>query len=450
MSKHSSNKTVLVIGSGGREAALVYGYSKSSHVSQILAVPGNDLMSDVTEKPVKIFPRVATTDIGKILEICIEHHVDLVDIAQDNAVAAGLGDALEKAAILFTGPKRAAGQLEWDKAWSRQFMEQTGIPHPSFGIFSSLSEAHSFLDEHPDKPWVVKAGGLAEGKGVFVTGSRAEAKEAVNKMAEFHTAGETFLIEACLQGEEFSTFVVSDGVNWQIIGSAQDHKRALDGDKGLNTGGMGCSTPPLIVTPELTHQISSQILAKTVQSMREVGRPYTGILYLGGMVLQSSGTNHFGSVSVIEFNARWGDPEAQVLIPSLKTDLFELSQAVAMGDISQMKIQTDQKARVVIAGTASGYPDAILVKAVRGKQIFGLSAARQVAGVQVFGAGVKRVKGKDYANGGRLFYIVGEGKDVIQARKRAYEAMSLVSVEGNNLHFRTDIGWRDVKRLENE
>jgi phosphoribosylamine--glycine ligase len=442
MNTQLNSHSVLIIGGGGRESALVYGYGKSPAVSQIYVAPGNDLMQDATTKPVHIFPDISTTDIKKIIELCEKYHITLVDIAQDNAVAAGLGDALEEVGVLFVGPKRAAGQLEWDKAWSRQFMKINEIPHPSFGVFSSAEKAIEYLDQHPNQPWVVKANGLAEGKGVIVTNTTEEAKLAISEMKRFGIAGETFLLEQCLMGEEFSTYLVSDGTHWQVIGSAQDHKRAYDGDTGLNTGGMGCSTPPLLLTKKLNQVIAQKIVKKTIEGMKKIGRPYTGILYVGGMIIE---TERGLQPYVIEFNARWGDPEAQVIIPGLQIDLFEMNMAVARRNITKIKITVDKKARVVVAGVSKGYP--INYSEVKGKQIFGLAKASKVRGVMILGAGVKRVDKNEYANGGRLFYVIGEGKTVIEARKKVYKALSLLSIEGDNLHYRTDIGWRDVKRL---
>lgn len=430
--------SVLVIDGGGRGTALVHGYSKSPHVDSLYAAPGNDSMQDTTEKPVQTFSSVKTTDADAILEICRRYNISLVDVAQDNAVESGLVDILQQEGIPCIGPTRDAGQLEWDKGWSREFMKDNDIPHPSFFISHSETEGMDFLDQQPDQPWVVKANNLAEGKGVILTDNRDEAKRAIDEMRRFGGAGDTFLLEQYLRGEEFSSFVVSDGQNYRLIGSAQDHKRAFDGDEGPNTGGMGCSTPPLLLAPHIMEQVSQDILEKTIKGMHAMGRPYTGVLYLGGMMVEQD-------PYVIEFNARWGDPEAEVIVPSLVTDLYALSMAVAQGDISKLSIETDGKARVVVAGTSRGYPGDY--SEIKGKKITGLEEARSLDGVNVYGAGVKRINGNTYANGGRLFYIVGEGNNVIDAREKAYQAMSVISIEDNGLHFRTDIGWRDVQRL---
>lgn len=269
----------------------------------------------------------------------------------------------------------------------------------------------------------------------------------VQEMERFKDAGGVFLIEKWLQdedgsGEEFSTYVFSDGQNYKVIGSAQDHKRVNNFDEGENTGGMGCSTPPLVMTPDLLRDVEMGILDKTISGLQAEGRLYKGVLYLGGMAIRERGRQ---SPYVIEFNARWGDPEAQVILPGLINDLFEISMAIVQGDVRGLRLKTDNKARVAVTGASKGYPGDY--EEARGKRIYGLDKARKIDGVSVYGAGVKEEDGKHYANGGRLFYIVGEGETVIDARRKAYEAMSAVHIDGNNLHYRTDIGWRDVQRL---
>lgn len=445
--KKIKGKTILVVDGGGRGAALVDKYSQSKHVGRILAVPGNDLMKINSEKPLQIFPQLKTTSVKEIIEICQKEKVDLVDVAQDNAVEAGLVDLLTQNNILAVGPTRAAGQIEWDKAWAREFGQRHGLLQPAFKICSSPKEGLAYLKTQPDSAWFIKAAGLAEGKGVLPAKDSDEAKERIKEMVRFGQAGKVFLLEEWLKGEdgfgeEFSTFIFSDGKNYQIVGSAQDHKRANNFDEGENTGSMGCSAPPLVLTKEINKEVKTKILDPVIAGLRQEGRPYKGVLFLGGMIIKKQGRL---KPYVIEFNSRWGDPEAEVLLPSLKNDLFEVGLSVAQGNIQKLKIEIDNLARVVVAGAARGYPAGY--SQVKGKQIYGLEEARKVKGVRIYGAGVKEVSGKYYAHGGRLFYLVGEGKNVIEARGRAYEAMSLVHIDGNNLHYRTDIGWRDVQRL---
>ncbi|MBI2022578.1 phosphoribosylamine--glycine ligase, partial [Candidatus Daviesbacteria bacterium] len=220
--------------------------------------------------------------------------------------------------------------------------------------------------------------------------------------------------------------------------SAQDHKRVFDGDEGPNTGGMGCSTPPLVLTEDLKRQ-TLEIISKAVTALKKESRPYKGILYLGGIVVDEK-------VFVIEFNSRWGDPEVQCVLPGFKTDLFELNMKAYEGRIEDIEVEMDDKARVVVAGASKGYPGDY--SQVKGKQIYGIEDVLKLPGIKFYSAGIKRVEGKYTASGGRLFYIAGQGKDVIEARKNAYEAIKLISVEGDNLHYRTDIGYRDVERLK--
>ncbi|RJQ27475.1 phosphoribosylamine--glycine ligase [Candidatus Parcubacteria bacterium] len=446
--KRSVGNTVVVVDGGGRGSVLVDKYAESQHVERIIAIPGNDLMQINTDKPVEIHPQIKTTSTTDILDICKQEDVALVDVAQDNAVEAGLVDILTQKGILVTGPTRNAGQIEWDKAWAREFGKIEGLPQPFFKICLSTEEGLEFLKNQPDQRWFIKAALLAEGKGVLPAKNNEEAAQRVLEMRKFGDAGKVFLIEKWLQGddgsvgEEFSTYILTDGQHYKIIGSAQDHKRVNDFDEGENTGGMGCSAPPLVLTEELLKEVEAKILCKAVLGLNKEGRPYKGVLYLGGMVVKQKGKLH---PYVIEFNARWGDPEAQVIVPSLVNDLYEVGLAVAHGDISKIDFKTDGKARVVVAGASRGYPGDY--SQAIGKEIYGLEDAKKVDGVKIYGAGVKKINGRYYVSGGRLFYVVGEGKTVVEARQKAYEAMSVISIDGNNLHFRTDIGWRDVERL---
>ena len=427
---------VLVVDGGGRGAALVHKYSLSSHVSKIIAIPGNDLMQINSSIPVKTYQGIKTTSIKEILEVCKKEKVDLVDVAQDNAVATGLVDALNKEGIKAVGPTKRAGQIEWDKAWAREFMKKNKIPSPKFKICKSQKEGIDFVKKHKAS-WFIKASGLAGGKGVIPARSTDEAVKAIKQMKKFGAAGKIYLLEEWLAGEEFSAFALSDGKDYQIVGFAQDHKRVNDGDLGENTGGMGCVSSPLIINARVRRQ-AEQIIRKTFVGLQKESRPYKGVLYLGGIVVK-------GEVYVIEFNARWGDPEAEVILPSIENDLYKVSQAIVSGDIKKIKIKLDKKVRVAVAGASKGYP--VNYSRVKGKKIFGIEEVQRIPNIRLYGAGIKKIGKNYFAQGGRLFYIVGEGKNILEARKKAYKAMSAVSVEGNSLHYRTDIGWRDVERL---
>lgn len=430
-------KTILITDGGGRGAVLVDKYGQSEWVDKILVVPGNDLMQINTKKKVVTFPDLKTTSVSEIVEICKKEKVDLVDVAQENAIEVGLVDELTKNDIAVVDPKREDGRLEWDKAWARDFMERFDIPHPKYKVFSSQKAGVNFVYKQKNETWFVKAAGLAEGKGAIPARNKDEAIAAIVTMSKFGSSGKIFLLEEWLEGEEFSAFALCDGINFQIVGFAQDHKRVNNFDKGPNTGGMGCVSNPLIINTNIKNQIAD-IFQKTVQGLKKESYPYKGVLYLGGMVVK-------GKVYVIEFNVRWGDPEAEVILPSIKNDLYEVGIAIVSGRINKLRIQVDKKVRVVVAGTAKGYP--VDYSAVKGKRIFGIDKAREIPGVKIYGAGIKKVNGQYIVSGGRVFYTVGSGKNVLEAREIAYKAMALVSIEGNNLHYRTDIGWRDLERL---
>lgn len=430
-------KTVVVIDGGGRGSALVAKYLKSKKVGKVLAIPGNYLMLDLTNlKLVKIFPKIKTTDVSDIVRICNKEKADLVDVAQDDAVAAGLVDELTKNKINTFGPTKLAGQIEWDKVWARDFMQKMKLPIPEYKICKSEKAGREFIKKQKDSKWFIKASGLAAGKGAVFASNNIEAIDAIKSMKNFGTAGRTYLIEECLEGEEFSAFALVYRKKSEFIGYAQDHKRVFDGDKGPNTGGMGCSSPPMVITNKIEAQIRT-IFDKTVKGLASVSRPYQGILYLGGMIDSN------GKVYVIEFNARWGDPEAQVIVPSIKNDLYELADSTIKGKLP--KIKTDNLYRIAVTAASKGYPADY--SKVSGKQITGIEKLLKNKDIDFFSAAVKKVGKKYNSNGGRLFYVVSKGKNVAQARKIAYNALSHVSIEGDLLHYRTDIGWRDLERL---
>jgi len=456
MKERSTGNTVLIVDQGGRGSALVDKYAQSDHVGKIIAVPGNDLMRINTDKPVKIYSKLKTTSIKEIEEICEKEKVDLVDIAQDRAVEAGLANVLIKKGISVVGPTKEAGRIEWDKAFARQLGFNLSLPQPGFNIYAKdeLNSALNLMDLEPDKPRFIKAAFLADGKGARAAKNSQEAKEKISEIANTEE-GRVFLIEDWLKGddrnpgEEFSLFVATDGKNYRVLGNAQDYKRENNFDEGENTGSMGCNSPTSLMTPELLKNSKKKIIEKVLSKLNEKGIPYKGILYLGGMAINKANRiyatypeDYDSKPYVIEFNSRWGDPEAQAILPGLKVDLFELGKAISDGDISKINIKHDEKTRVVLTGAAKGYPR----EAIKGEQIFGLDKIRKLDGIKMYPAAIKEFHGKHYAWGGRLFYIVGEGKDIIEARSKAIEAMSTIYINDNNLKYRTDIGWHDVQR----
>ena len=425
---------ILVIGQNGREHALAETYAKSKSVKKVIMTPGNGL-TDYMNIKIKNYQEIGMMDFGGIVKVCKKEKIDLVDVAQDDIIAAGYVDKLESLGIKAFGPTQKASQLEWDKNWARNFMVKYGLPIPEFKAFTDQKEAIDYVNKIGDRLLFVKAAGLAFGKGAIKVTNKKEAISAIKQMKEFGKSGQTFLIEEGLVGEEFSLFAICDGINFKTVSWAQDYKTALDGDLGLNTGGMGSVAPTGVVNKQIIKEIETKILIPVIAGMRKENRPYRGILYLGGMLTNPPAG---GGVKVIEFNARWGDPEAEVILPGIKTDYLTVVTSLLAGKLKSLKIEIDSKVRVSIAGCSKGYP--VDYSKVSGKQIFGLREAMKLPDVTIFGSGIKRAGQKFVANGGRLFYIVAEGKDVTEARKKAYSAMNLISIEGNNLHYRTDIG----------
>ncbi len=429
--------TVLVIDAGGRGAALVDRYLESPQVFRVLSIPGNDLMGYGSHKIVKTFRQIKTTDVKNIKKICRQYKVDLVDIAQDDAVAAGVADELITSGFRVFGPTKAAGQIEWNKAWARRFMKKFKIPTPFFKICQSENEGVNFLKNQKDKKWFIKAAGLAAGKGALFAENNQGALEKIGQMKKFGSAGKTYLIEECLIGEEFSSFAALDGDKFILLGHAQDHKTVYNAGLGPNTGGMGCSSPPAVITSKVEAQVR-EIFKKATRGLVQIKRPYRGILYLGAMVSR-------GKVYVIEFNARWGDPEAQVIIPAIKNDFYELTVAILEGRIDKIKIKKDNLYRIAVTAAARGYPNDY--SAAVNKYIRGLDNFIKNPRIKIFGAGLK-VKGRKFqVTGGRIFYVMASGENIVKAREKAYNALSQVYVEGNNLHYRTDIGYRDLERF---
>lgn len=442
--------TVAVIDGGGRGHVLAEAYAKSPHVGKVLVFPGNDFMTHPT-KPIISYAKLTTTSVAEIVAECVRQNIVLVDVAQDAAIEQGLADATREAGIATVGPSREAGRIEWDKAWARNFMHRAGIPQPKFHVFTSSNGGKDFLKSLPDQRWFVKAAGLAEGKGAFPAYSNEEAQARIDELQRFKRAGETFLLEEWLEGdngqpgEEFSAFAYCDGKNWKLVGYAQDHKRALDGDKGENTGGMGCSTPPYIVDAYIDAQ-TQKIFSRIFKEFQREGIPYQGVLYFGGMVVQKKGKP---TVYAVECNARWGDPEAEVIIPGIETDFFELNMAAAEGRLDNMNIHTDGKTRVSVAVASQGYPGDY--SEVKGRRVSGLEETQQLPGVRIFGAGLRR-NGEGYVvNGGRIVHIVAEGSNTSEANRLANNAADLIHVEGalgeNLAIHRRDIGHRDIQRL---
>lgn len=413
--------SVLIIDSGARGEVLQRAYRKS--VDNVVISKENNPES--------------------ILEVARKLKPDLIDVAQDGTLALGAVDLLQSNGFRAFGPNKNGARIESSKFFSRRFMQRHNIPHPYFEVFDSEEKAIDYVSHlYSKSPKLVfiKADGLCKGKGVLKSTTLDEAVKNIRRMKEFGASGRRFLVEEGLIGsqiEEFSYYAISDGNTYKVFKSAQDNKTAFNFDQGPNTGGMGANSPAL-VTSGLEAKIESQFILPVIKGMAEEETPFMGILYFGGILVD-------GEISNIEYNARWGDPEVQVVLPRLQTDYFALVNACLEGRLGEMEIQEDSKTRVCVVGASKGYPDDY--SGAAGKRIYGLEEVMKVPGILVFKAGIDVQGGRLYANGGRLFSIVAEGDNILEAKQKAYSAIAHVSVEGNNLHYRTDIGWRDIERI---
>ena len=427
--------TVLVVDAGARGHALSAAYEKSTLIKRIIVAPGNDFIQYKREKEVILAP-CSLQDPTSLLDIAKTYKPDLIDVAQDDALAAGAVDLLTQQGFLAFGPSRQAARIEWDKVWARNLMKKYDLPHPSFVVFDSADKARQYMtslySKGGQKSYYLKASGLCGGKGALKVDNWHDAMFAIEKMGSFGDAGKSFLLEDMLSGEEFSAYALCVGNNFVMLPSAQDHKRVFNYDKGPQTGGMGAYAPCSLSQQHYAE--IENIFSRLLSALSAEGILYRGILYLGGIVTQ-------GKVSVIEFNARWGDPECHVILPSLTGDYA--SSIIEALEGRTMPQEHDALFRVCVIGAIKGYPDSF----ENGKCIHDLEKAHAQHGVLVYGAGIQKEGGLFYANGGRLFSVVGEGITFKEARQRAYAAISHIYIEGNNLHYRTDIGWKEMERL---
>lgn len=466
MSKSSSiDLTVMVVDHSARAHAVADAYLRDPIVGQVILTAGNDFVkaANKTGKDVLVLNNAKHDDPASVLLAAQKYRPDLVDVCQDDALANGTVDLLRDHAFYVLGPTQAASRLEWDKQWSREFMKRHNIPHPHFEVFQSTVESdlgkvpyrhiQDFYLKHPDALLFIKAAGLCGGKGAIPARNKEEAFDAIRAMKSFGTAGKNYLVEEGMVGEEASIYSFVDGRNFKTVAAAQDHKCRDNYDLGPNTGGMGAVAPAGVITPELSKIIDDTIIRPAVEGMAEEGHPYVGVLYTGVMITKDG-------PKVVEFNSRWGAPEAEVVVPGILTPMSDIAYACIEGDLNGIDIEQDGKARVCVVAASRGYPDSKEVAKVKGKRIFGLDEVLDGASVKlhgvglvdikVFGAGIKVEDGKFYANGGRLCSVVGEHSSMRYARAAALSAMGLLSVEGNNLQYRIDIGHRDVERLKRD
>ena len=421
---------VLVIGSGGREHALVWKISQSTRVEKIYCAPGNAGIQGLAE-----CVEIAPTHTEELVAFALEHQIDLTIVGPESSLVEGIVDAFEEKKLRIFGPSQRAAILEGSKVFTKEFMVKYGIPTASFRAFDDRKKARKYLDTC-QVPVVVKADGLAAGKGVVVASTVKEAKEAVDLiMADkaFGAAGNTIVIEECLRGEEASFLAFTDGKTVLPLPTSQDHKAIFDNDKGPNTGGMGAYSPAPVVTPEMTDYVMNNVMLPTVNGMEKEGRPYKGILYAGLMI-------DGNDIKVLEFNCRFGDPEAQPLLMRINTDVIDIFEACIDGKLDQIDMKIDPHPTVCVVMASAGYPGAYIT----GKVIKGLKTASQEEGVEVFHAGTTRKKGKIVTNGGRVLGITAIGRNLSEAIEKAYRAAGRIDFSG--CYYRSDIGGKALKR----
>ena len=421
---------LLVVGGGGREHALCWALRRENPDADIYAAPGNPgTASLATNLP------IAADDLDRLADAADMYGIDLTIIGPEAPLARGLADRLRAEGRAVFGPSAAAAQLESSKAFSKEVMRAAGIPTAASGTFTSLPEALAYVDRHSE-PLVVKASGLAAGKGAVVCATRAEAAATVRAMLEgrqFGEAGSVVVIEAFLEGEEVSVLALTDGHEVELLPASQDHKRLLEGDQGPNTGGMGAYAPVSVATPELLERTRNEILLPTLAEMRRRGAPFQGVLYAGLMVTAE------GDPSVVEFNCRFGDPETQVVLPLLDGGLTDCLERIATGGgVSPLRVRTDAFAVTTVLA-ARGYPDA----PERGAAIS--LPATLPDGVTIFHAGTRLDEnGVLRTSGGRILNVTAVGATFAEARARSGAAADLIAFEGKV--YRPDIGWREASR----
>ena len=415
---------VLIVGSGGREHAIAYSVSKSPKVEKIYCAPGNAGISELAE----CVP-IGAMEFDKLAQFAAEQKIDLTIVGMDGPLVGGIVDVFEEKGLRVFGPAKNAAILEGSKAFSKDLMKKYHIPTAAYENFDNAKDALSYL-ETAKFPIVLKADGLALGKGVLICNDLEEAKAGVQEIMldkKFGSAGNTMVIEECMTGREVSVLSYVDGKTIKTMTSAQDHKRAMDGDKGLNTGGMGTFSPSPFYTKEIDEYCQKHIYQPTVDAMRAEGRPFKGIIFFGLMLTEDG-------PKVLEYNARFGDPEAQVVLPRMKNDIIEVMEACIDGKLDEIDLQFEDNAAVCVVLASEGYP----VKYEKGIPITGFENFKGKDGYYCFHAGTKLENGQIVTNGGRVLGITAKGANLKEARKNAYEATEWISFA--NKYMRHDIG----------
>ena len=416
---------VLVIGGGGREHAICWKLAQSPKVKELYCAPGNAGIAEIAR-----CVDIGVMDFEKMTEFAKKEAFDLVVVGPDDPLAAGLVDALEAAGLRTFGPRKSAAILEGSKAFSKDLMKKYGIPTAAYETFDTPEAALEYLETAP-VPVVLKADGLALGKGVLICNTREEAREGVKTLMldkQFGSAGDRIVVEEFMTGREVSVLSFVDGKTIRIMTSAQDHKRAKDGDQGLNTGGMGTFSPSPFYTPEVDQFCREHIYQPTVDAMAAEGREFKGIIFFG-LMLTADGPK------VLEYNARFGDPETQVVLPRMKNDIVDVFEACVDGTLDQVELDFEDNAAVCVVLASAGYPEHY----EKGYRIEGLEKFKDQDGYYVFHAGSKfDAEGNIVTNGGRVLGVTAKGKDLKEARANAYKAAEWV--EFGNKYMRGDIG----------
>lgn len=422
---------VLVIGGGGREHALVWKIAQSPKVTKTYCAPGNPGIAEIAE-----CIDIAAENLGGLLAFARDNNIDLTVVGPEVPLTMGIVDLFEEQGLRIFGPSRAAAEMEGSKAFSKGIMKKYNIPTAAYGTFTSKNDAIEYIDKM-GAPIVIKADGLAAGKGVIVAQTIEEAKDAVESiMADkaFGEAGDKVVIEEFMAGEEASFLVFSDGKNVIPLPTAQDHKPAFDGDKGPNTGGMGAYSPAPVVSAEMEKEIIEKIIMPTINGMASEGKTYKGILYAGLMMTVSG-------PKVVEFNCRFGDPECQPLMMRIKDDIIPVIEACIDGSLNKVDMELDSDTTVCIVMAAGGYPGSY----EKGKIISGLDTFKNREDLVVFHAGTKTDGNDIVTNGGRVLGVTARGEDVKKAIEKGYEAVGGISWEGE--FHRSDIGKKALARL---
>lgn len=422
---------VLVVGKGGREHTLAWALRRSPLVETLYAAPGNPGVSTLGA-----CVDIAPEDAGEIARFARENAIDLVVVGPDGALEAGVVDAVEREGIRAFGPTRSAAEIEWSKVFAKQMMREEGIPTAAFAVFSDVDAARKYVREQ-GAPIVVKADGLAAGKGALVCHTEEEALGALDDVMTsrlFGDAGRHVVIEACMEGEEASVFAISDGERVMPLVPSQDHKPVYDGDRGPNTGGMGAYAPAPLIDATALRDIQDRIIEPAILGMKKRGRTYRGVLYCGIMMTEEG-------PMVVEFNSRFGDPEAQVILPLLEDDFAELAVVVSEGRLPDRPLSWKRKSAACVVMASGGYPGSY----EKGLEITGLESVKEMDDVYAFHADTAMRDGKLVTNGGRIMGVTALADDLRGSIDRAYEAVDRIRFDKR--YFRGDIGEKGLRRI---